>query len=313
MAQLEAFIQAWQSNAPYIEARTSGSTGTPKSIHLLKNDMRSSALATNAFFGIRNNSVLGLPLSLDYIAGKMMAVRALLAGCRLLQMPVSNRVELCERVSLLSVVPSQIECILDKAHLIDNLLIGGAPLDDDMRRRVLDAGIEAYIGYGMTETCSHVALRSLRSERPLYKAMPGIEFSTDQRGCLVIHSDRFSWKSLTTNDVVNLHSPCEFEWLGRADNVINSGGVKLHPEQIENEIRLQLPSLPQFYLTSAPDEILGERLVMVAECSEEDAPAILEQVKTLALSRYGHPKQIIATQQLPRTQNGKLKREKIEG
>ncbi len=312
MAQLDDFISEWLSDLEYVEAHTSGSTGIPKNIRLLKSDMRSSAIVTNNFFGIDKQSVLALPLSLDYIAGKMMAVRAMIAGCRLLQLPVSNEVVITERVKLLSVVPSQLESLLANPNapdLVDNLLIGGAPLDDTTRRRVNAAGFKAYIGYGMTETCSHVALRSLADDNSIYHGMLGIRFRTDSRGCLVIDSNRFSWETLITNDVVNLLDETSFQWLGRADNVINSGGVKLHPEMLENEILRQLPTLPPFFLTSKPDERWGERLVMVVECNPAEAHEFLEKISRLNLPRYGCPKEIISVDVLPRTSNGKLKRE----
>lgn len=165
MATLSDFLCEWDNSSPFIVAHTSGSTGTPKEIHLLKEDMRRSARATNSFFGIDSNSVLGIPLSMDYIAGKMMAVRAIEAHCRLLELPVSNRIELPEDVDLLSVVPSQAAVLLNNEPSLKRagcLLIGGAPLDISTEQRLFGAGVEAYVGYGMTETCSHVAFKAGR-------------------------------------------------------------------------------------------------------------------------------------------------------
>lgn len=310
MESLADFQSQWLDDKEFIVAHTSGSTGAPKEIHLPKADMISSAHATNQFFGITAYSVLGLPLSLDYIAGKMMAVRALEAGCRLLLLPVSNRFTISEPVDLLSVVPSQLECLLSQPQapqLVRNLLIGGAPLSNDLRRRVIDAGFNAYIGYGMTETCSHVALQRLVSDGT-YTAMPQVQFATDSRNCLIIRSDRFTWKELITNDVVELISPTQFRWLGRADHVINSGGIKIHPEQIEALIRRKLPDLPPFYLIGNPHPILGSEVAIVIESSQSQADAILHRIAVLELPRYSHPRQAIAIASLPRTSNGKLRR-----
>lgn len=310
MESLTNFRAQWLDDKGFIVAHTSGSTGTPKEIHLPKADMVSSARATNHFFGITADAVLALPLSLDYIAGKMMAVRAFEAGCRLLQLPVSNRFTIAESVDLLSVVPSQLECLLAQPQapqLVRNLLIGGAPLSDDLRRRVVAAGFNAYIGYGMTETCSHVALQRLDSNGT-YTAMPQVQFAVDHRNCLVIRSDRFTWKELITNDVVELISHTQFRWLGRADHVINSGGVKIHPEQVEALIRRQLPDLPPFYLIGKPQPTLGSEVVIVIEATQPEADTILRRIAALNLPRYAHPRQAIAVASLPRTPNGKLRR-----
>ena len=287
MESLTDFQAQWLDDKDFIVAHTSGSTGTPKEIHLPKADMVSSARATNHFFGITADAVLALPLSLDYIAGKMMAVRAFEAHCRLLQLPVSNRFTITEAVDLLSVVPSQLECLLAQPQapqLVRNLLIGGAPLSDGLRRRVVAAGFNAYIGYGMTETCSHVALQRLDSDGT-YTAMPQVQFALDHRNCLMIRSDRFTWKELITNDVVELISPTQFRWLGRADHVINSGGVKIHPEQVEALIRRQLPELPPFYLIGKPHTTLGSEVVLVIEATQPEADAILRRIAALTLPR----------------------------
>lgn len=301
------FNTEWHNSLDYIVAHTSGSTGTPKEIHLPKADMLSSAKATNAFFGINESSVLGLPLSMDYIAGKMMAVRALAAGCSMLEMPVSNHVEPHCNIDLLSVVPTQLPSILENETIhgfIGNLLVGGAPLDAAAEQQLNATGIKAWLGYGMTETCSHVALRRVGGDG-FFSAMPGIEFTTAPDGRLIIRSNRFSWNELVTNDIVDLIDNTRFRWLGRADNVVNSGGIKLHPEQLEQLYRATLPSLPPFYLKGEPDIALGQRLVMI---TEGEHPDLLDLLRSHIGNHRIIPKTIIAVERLPRTYNGKIKR-----
>lgn len=311
MATVSDFMRLWDGPEPWIEAHTSGSTGTPKTIRLLKSDMISSARATNAFFGIGPDSVLALPLSVDYIAGKMMAVRARVAGCRLMELPVSNHIELPEGtvVDLLAVVPSQLPSLVQTpgiAGRVRHLLIGGAPVDDATARRVTAAGLDARLGYGMTETCSHVALRTLDS--PVYTAMPGITFGVTPDGCLTISSDRFSWRRLETRDVVSLHGPDAFTWLGRADNTINSGGFKIHPEQVENTLRRALPWLPPFYIAGRPDSKWGTTAIMVAERDARSDDEILRAVHEALPDSRLCPRRIERVNTLPRTANGKLRR-----
>lgn len=304
MASVKEFLCEWRSESPHVIAHTSGSTGRPKEIRLLKSDMLQSARATNRFFGIDENSVLAIPLSMDYIAGKMMVVRAEEAGCRLLEMPVSNRVELSEKVDLISLVPSQLEHYM-LYPMAKHVLLGGAPLRKSQELAIVESGIDAWLGYGMTETCSHVALRKVGDDG-VFRAMDGISFSTDKRDCLVVCSDDFSWMRLVTNDVVELIDSHSFRWLGRADNVINSGGIKLHPEQLESELRDAFPWLPPFYLKGEDDESLGQRLVMVAENPSGD---ILNRMRQSAFDHRRLPKKIIAVKAFKRTSNGKLIRE----
>lgn len=309
MELLNDFLEEWHSDSPTVVARTSGSTGTPKEIRLLKSDMEASARATNSFFGIGPDSVLGLPLSVGYIAGKMMVVRSIVAGCRLRQFPVSNKLGVDSPVDLLSVVPSQVPSLLaDRASAVNvaNLLVGGAPLSPELERQIAVSGIQAYIGYGMTETCSHVALRRIGSTEVAYRAMPGIRFSTDGRGCLVIYSDRFSWRTLTTNDVVDLTGPESFVWRGRADNVINSGGIKLHPEEIERRIG---PFIGRpFYVVGHPSAKWGECVALVFEGSEAESGRIADELAAIDLPRGWRPAVIAAVPALPRTATGKLRR-----
>ena len=305
MATVADFMREWDAPDEYVTAHTSGSTGTPKTIRLLKSDMRVSARATNTFFGIGAGSVLGLPLSVDYIAGKMMAVRAHEAGCRLVELPVSNEITVPESIDLLAVVPSQIPSLLlsGTADRVRHLLVGGAPLSAEAAGALTDCGVDAWLGYGMTETCSHVALRRIADDDNLYHAMPGISFSVDGNGCLTIESERFSWHRLVTRDVVELQSPQTFRWLGRADNVINSGGIKIHPESLEAEIRGALPWLPSFYIVGEPDARWGSRPVMVAE-----GPIDIALVKSVLRDRRTAPARVVVVGTLPTTSNGKLLR-----
>lgn len=311
MASVEEFMRDWQSESPYIIAHTSGSTGAPKEIRLLKEDMRASARATNVRFAIDRNSVLACPLSVDYIAGKMMHVRAAVAGCRVIQLPVSNCLEINCDIDLLAVVPSQVESLLaleKVSERIKNVIIGGAPLSADLAARLYRAGINAYATYGMTETCSHVALAKITDGETIFEAMPGITFQTDDRACLVINAPQFSFKQLITNDIVNLINPTEFIWLGRYDNVINSGGIKIFPETLEKEIA-QWIDCP-FYITSEKDSKWGEVPVIVFEGKPDQETEIIGLLRS-KLDHRRCPARGYAVEALPRTPNGKIQRKPL--
>ncbi len=302
---LSDFKAEWLHSKPYIEAHTSGSTGAPKQIKLLKADMRASARATNERFHIRSSSVLGIPLDFDYIAAKMMAVRAWEADCRLEVLSVSNQLVIPTPLSLLSVVPSQVDSLLKQPELatrIDNIIIGGGPLAPSKEKQLIEAGFTAHCSYGMTETCSHVALRSIGQD--YYTAMPGISFSLDSRNCLVITAPAFSFGTLVTNDMVELLDSTSFRWLGRADNVIISGGIKMHPEQIE---AVYTPYIQQpFYIKGIPDDKWGQALCLVVEATEPD-DTILPKLKQHIEHKF-LPKKMVFISEIPKAQNGKIRR-----
>ena len=308
----ESFLKEWLSDSAYVEAHTSGSTGTPKSIRLPKSDMKVSARATNRFFNIGKDSLLVCPLSADYIAGKMMIVRAVEAGCRLVMLEPSNHlapeidrvVEEHGSIDLLPLVPSQCESLGNLRNgAIRNIIVGGAPVSPDMEERLAAYPADVWATYGMTETCSHVALRPMGSL--LYKAMPGISFYAGDDGRLTIDAPEYSFRTLTTNDIVEIADPQTFRWLGRADNVVNSGGVKLFPEQLERRLAGHI-AVP-FYLKGEEDSKWGTRLVLVAECAESEADALAD-ICAAVLDAYSRPKEIRCVASLPRTSNGKIRR-----
>lgn len=311
MATIDDFIKRWRDGNDYIVAHTSGSTGRPKEIRLLKSDMVASAMATNNFFGIDSRSVIGLPLSVDYIAGKMAVVRSLLAGCRLLEMPVSNELHIDSHIDLLSVVPSQIDSLLTDPCVADRLgavIVGGAALSPGKRTALTDAGVRAFASYGMTETCSHVALCDMSVGNDVYKAMPGITFSVDDRDCLVIEAPAFSFRRLVTNDIVDLVDLSSFIWRGRYDNVINTGGIKYAAEELEVLYSIYIP-VP-FYVTSIPDDKWGEAIAVVVECDEVEVDGLMRTLRSV-VDHLRCPKKIIAVDSLERTSNGKIRRNRL--
>lgn len=307
----EQFREQWFDSSRWVEAHTSGSTGTPKRILLSKDDMRASARATNAFFGINSESVLAIPLAADYIAGKMMAVRAFEAHCRLLELSNKNVFPLPERADLISVVPSQAQWLIDNpqwSSACGSVIVGGAPLPMAKQRLLAAAGYDAYCSYGMTETCSHVALQKVTGKPEPFKAMPGIEFSTDSRDCLVISAPEFSFGRLVTNDIVRLIDSQTFVWIGRFDNAINTGGIKVLPELLEAEIAERF-SDGAFYIRAYDDEKWGQAIEMVVEECGQTEQQIMEKIANLPDRRL-LPKKITILDSLPRTSSGKIKREK---
>ena len=310
------FVSDWFDDSQYMTAQTSGSTGVPKTIKLLKSDMRASAQMTNRFFNINSNSTFLLSLSPNYIAGKMMIVRWLEAGAEMIeQKPSSNPLSqpLQKQITLSAMVPSQVVNILNDSasfaqlSIIENMIIGGAPLDSVTEKQIAETSLNAYATYGMTETLSHVALRKVGAEDS-YFALPGVTFSQDERDCLKIDVPHLSIKEVVTNDMVDLIDKTHFIWRGRFDNVINSGGVKIFPEEIEKLIAPYLKE--RFYIIGAPDTVWGEICTLVIEgeeWSQEKQQSLLIQLKE-ALPKHKSPKQIKFLSKFSETYSGKVKR-----
>lgn len=308
----DEFREEWFDSSPMIRTHTSGSTGTPKPVRLLKSDMELSARATCSRFGITSSSVLAIPLGMDYIAGKMMAVRSFVSGARLVVLPPSRRpLDGYDgpTIDLLAIVPSQIDGLLDGyvAGSVRNVIVGGAPMSARQEQRLLEAGLNVYATYGMTETCSHVALRSGGSDE--YQAMPGVTFDVDADGCLIVDTGGMSVGRVITRDVVTLISPTRFRWEGRADNCINSGGVKIFPEAVERMLS-DVMSGRGFYITSRQSREWGEEVVMVVTDGRPLSPEEQTAVDAV-LPRYSRPKAVIYDEAPELTRSGKLKRRRF--
>lgn len=321
-AEVESFLRQWESEEAHIVAHTSGSTGAPKEIRLPKSDILVSARATNRRFGINSGSRLLCPLSANYIAGKMMIARAIAADCEVAFCRPSNRFlqspettgYLAGGVDLLPIVPSQclslLESLKSNPTAIRNVIIGGAALSHDAEEALLAArppGTGIFATYGMTETCSHVALRGLGEEH--FTAMPGVSFSLDNRECLRITAPEYSFTELQTNDIARLVNDSEFIWRGRFDNVINSGGIKIFPEETERKLRGMLPC--RFYLKGVADPKWGEAVRLVIEDNPASPCVSDESIMEICrecLSPFELPKSIMRVETLPVTSTGKLRR-----
>lgn len=320
--QVWEFIAEFYDDKPFVVAHTSGSTGAPKPIKLPKHDMVASAQFTNEFFGLTAESTLYLGLSPQYIAGKMMLVRTLLLGASIIVETPSNRpLADCDgaRISLAAFVPSQIPYLVtqpDRLALVDAMIVGGGKLVSRWQKALVELGAKAYLTYGMTETCSHVALAPVAEAPEPYTALGEVQFSTDSNGCLIIDVPHFENRHFATRDVVELIDSRHFYWKGRFDNVIVTGGVKVHPEEVEAKIA-PLMGDKRFYITSAPSDKWGDEVVLVVEDGSSPSvkpvlrplPADLEQRLKQVLPRYSVPKHYVLLGEFSLTSSGKVKRQ----
>jgi len=316
--EISNFIREWFDDSGLIHCMTSGSTGKPKLIGLERQHMINSAQATGHFFNLGTGAKALLCLPMEFIAGKMMLVRAMVLGWHLDSIDPNSRPEIPKdtHYDFSAMVPLQLSNSLIKLDTIRILIVGGGETSPNLRSKLTNLRAKIYATYGMTETITHVALMPLNkpaglSEKNMsFTGLPGIRFSTDFRQCLCIQAPGISDKEIVTNDIVELISDHQFNWLGRYDNIINSGGVKLIPEVIENTFKPLMKH--RYFFTSIPDQELGEKLVLVVEGEQDDN--LLERLRdhqakhSQEISKYELPKNIYFTKKLIQTETGKIKR-----
>ena len=301
------FLKQWFDIGKYIATYTSGSTGQPKEILLPKADMRRSAATAVRMFDLGVGSVVASALPMRSIATKMAVVRAIVAEGEYLPIEASNNLTFTRRIDLLSIAPSQADALIARPELqaiTGKVLIGGAALSTARREALLRIGYDIYETYGMTETCSNVALR--HGDDECFTANPDISFSLDSRGCLVVHAPGYSFDGIATNDVAHLQSPVKFTLLGRYDGAINSGGIKLFPEDLERELA-HIVRIP-FYIVGVPDDKWGEVAAMVVEGNDKDARWWANELAAKMADGRRRPKYVMAMPQFERTATGKTRR-----
>lgn len=304
--ELGLFLTDWLSDSNTIALHTSGSTGAPQQKMADKSKLIASAQATIAFLNLKPKQTALLCLPLKYIGGKMMLIRAMVVGLWIdVVSPTATPFQGVDCYDFSAVTPYQLQNSLPNLYKIKQLLVGGAPVSPDLGKAVKGCDTDIYETYGMTETFSHVALKNLSNGESSFTALPGISFGTED-GCLVVYAPHLSDKPFKTNDVVELISESCFVWLGRADHVINSGGVKLHPEQIEKQLS-KLFDAP-LMVFGIPDAALGQSVAVAFEGSfPQGASKIIKN--TDLLTRYEKPKNLYCLSQFVR-RNDKLIRHK---
>ena len=331
-------MEEWNSDSPYVEVKTSGSTGEPKRMLVEKRRMLASAKITCDFLGLKEGDTALLCMSLDYIAGKMMVVRAIERGLRLIVVePSGHPLGKTNVVPVFAaMVPMQVYNSLqvpgerERLMMIKHLIIGGGAIDEALAEELKTFPNHVWSTYGMTETLSHIALRRLNGPEASewYTPFPSVSVSLNEEGCLVIDAPEVCQERLVTNDIAELgtqrgqslmcsvnsahegQSPCvanvPFKILGRKDNVICSGGIKIQAEEVERMLKGHL-SIP-YLISKRPDKKFGEVVVMLTEGDVEEAKRVCEAV----LPKFQRPKAYIHVSEIPMTETRKPARRQAE-
>lgn len=311
---LYLFLNEWFDASPIITVHTSGSTGVPKGLVVRKDRMMQSARLTCEFLNLQAGDTALLCMNLRYIGAMMMVVRSLVAGLNLVVRPASGHPLSDVEVPLkfAAMVPLQVYNTLrvpaerKRLEHTDILIIGGGAVDDSLEAELKTIPIAAYSTYGMTETLSHIALRRLNGEAAskCYYPFPSVELSLSAENTLIVKAPLICDDVLQTNDIACLCSDGGFTIAGRKDNVINSGGIKIQAEEMENRLQPFIP-VP-FAVTAVPDPCLGQALTLLI-AGKPDIKELENKLQAV-LETYYRPKHIFITELIPQTENGKIDR-----
>lgn len=315
-------VHQWVNFHTKFSFNTSGSTGTPKSIAFERKQLQASAQATIHAFALEPHQTSLICLNPSFIAGQMMIIRSLENSMNMVAIEPCNdplkQISIDEKIDFAAFVPYQLQTILestlstDKLNRIKCVIIGSAPLDEQTILKLQSLNCQVYATYGMTETITHIALRKLNGfgKQEYFTALKGISLSLDNRNCLVIEA-RYLEEKIVTNDVVELIDEESFQWLGRYDNVINSGGIKVIPENVEAAMLLVFKNLDinnRYFLAGVKDAKLGTKLVLVMEgATQHTDTAIIDELKK-SLSKYEVPKAIFFVPNFVETKTQKINR-----
>ena len=311
LQDLDIFLQEWHNNEPTVWVHTSGSTGTPKPMQVEKERMRASARLTCQFLGLKEGDTALLCMPLQYIAGKMVVVRSLVSGLRLIPVAPSGHPlkDISEVPTFCAMIPMQVFNTLqvpeERAKLMEikHLIIGGGAIDDALAKELKSFPNHVWSTYGMTETLSHIALRRLNGTEASdwYTPFENVRIRLSEENTLIIHAPNVCTDELITNDIAEINKEGKFRIIGRKDNIINSGGVKIQIEQVEATLRehLEIP----FQITAKKDAKFGEIVVLIYNKvkDEEEIRRICED----KLPAYWVPKRYFGVDELPLTGTGK--------
>ena len=310
-----SFLQEWFSDSETVSVQTSGSTGIPKVFEIEKKRMLSSAKMTCDFLGLKEGDTALLCLPVQYISGKMMLVRAIERKLKVIISVPSSTPEIPQNIDFCAMTPLQVQNSLNRIHLIKNLIIGGTSVSEKLKNEISttlqfsNSPTRIFETYGMSETLSHIALKQIFPiQENYFTIFNDVEISVDERNCLKIFAPKLNPEILQTNDIVELLNEKQFKFLGRFDNVINSGGVKIFAEELESLVKKHIDR--DLVFLGKPDETLGEKLVLVVE-GEKDENLKSEILNLKFENKFHIPKEVLFLEKFPRAENGKVLRKEI--
>ncbi len=313
---VEAIVKKWVNNALSFTLYSSGSTGNPKEIKLDRSLLQWSAVGTKNALNLGDDISILCCLPIQKTGGFMQLIRAVVWDCPIHFVKPTNDPSIHLNNSLYaltSLTPTQLEYILTPDFAPSSsitILVGGAPISPRLEEKLSTSELRFIETYGMTETASHIALREVGKDA-MFKAQDGVVLSVIE-DCLSVSIPELGLNVLTRDIVEFTHHG--FKLVGRSDDVINSGGVKIHPVLIEPLIAVSLASAGinrAFYLSKKPNTVFGEMAVLVIEGEAiQDSSYLLELLKR-DIPAYMHPKEVVFVDRIQFTDTGKVIRKSI--
>lgn len=308
---------------------TSGSEGQPRQALLGRSQLDAAAAATNHILGLRPGDLWLNSLPLCHIGGQSILWRCARAAAGVLLHDGFDTARVAEDlatrpVTHISLVPAMLARLLEAGTIppptLRVAMIGGAALSAALYRQASAAGWPLYIGYGMSETAAQIACHT-PADGPWHEGLAGrlmgghdMRLAEDGRICLrgpqimIGYADRSGLDAdgwLTTGDLGEIDAAGRLSVLGRADDMLISGGHNLHPQAIESCLAA-CPGVTDIAVTGQPDPVWGDLVValVVGAASPADLLAFARRhLPTAAL-----PRRIFTVSQLPRNAAGKLQR-----
>ena len=310
--RIEDILKMLKNDSNRITCKTSGSTGTPKLIQFSKKSLLASAQNSIDYFKLQEKQSAILCISVDFIAGLMMIVRAMISGMHLHVTPVSSLTYnyILFKVDFIALFPKQLDSFINDSKglqilkNIQNVIVGGGAINLNIENQLISNEITVHHSYGMTETLSHVALKKTGYEgENTYRALPGVSFDI-KNGCLEIYYPAIRDRKLRTNDIVELIDCSSFKWLGRSDFVINTGGYKINPEELEQKMAKFFDL--DFMIMGVEDKEFGQKIAIVFK--GQTPQIISKKIFSKNIHPYEIPKLYTVLNKFQFTQNGKLDR-----
>lgn len=307
------FLKTWFDKTEEIIVQTSGSTGKPKLISIPKQSFVESAKNTCEYLKLNSKTSALLCIPVKYIGGKMMVIRALFKSYNLYVVePSANPfTNFNKKIDFIALTPYQaFETGGDNKKELENtdiVIIGGGEINNLFLEVIKFYKNKMYSTFGMTETVSHIALKRISGKELSgnFEVLADYNISKNEENCLMIDCPTLTDKQIVTNDLVEIVTEKEFKWLGRKDNIINSGGIKISPEEIEQKLQPILIGM-KFYVSSVLDEKLGNKLVLVVNKSIFLTLDIKLSFINSKLEKHKTIKQIIYVDEFEYTENGKI-------
>lgn len=304
------FLLDWLDQSDYIYLKSSNNESENKKILFDKQSLVNSAISTGNFFGVTVGDSALHCLPVNYIAGKMMLIRAMILGLEIdLISPSKNPFYKNQKIyDFVAMTPTQAFHSLPELEKVRKLIIGGAYVSVALQKALLNAKVNAFETYGMMETLSHIAVRNMEDPISEFRCLPEFQVRQDERKCLVIDAPKLKIENLITNDEVEVFDSKHFRLIGRIDNMIEIGSLKLNPEQIERKLSENFSF--HYFIDTYSDSPSNKKLVLVVKFDKKiKLEKIHQQIKNcVSLEDYEIPKAIVCFENFIQTHSGKIKR-----